>query len=113
MSEGLEPCPFCGEHLVANDHPRRRRDDHEIMIYTHPQGNCHLAGYQIDHAERELWNRRALRPAPEGVWVPEEPTQHMWDAGKEMLAAMLEAGTSIDVELVYKTMVLASKRASE
>jgi hypothetical protein len=59
MTKTLKPCPFCGAELVANDHPRRRRDDHEITIYTHPQGNCHLAGYQLDYEERELWNRRA------------------------------------------------------
>lgn len=76
MSDELKACPFCGDALTAQEHPRRRATDHNIQIYQHPQGNCHLAGYQLNYAERELWNRRSAR---EGA-VRDGPNQRTMDA---------------------------------
>jgi len=45
--------------------------------------------------------------------VPTEPTQNMWDEAKMMAEAMIKNHTSLDLGLIYQTMLAAAPKPKE
>lgn len=97
----LLPCPFCGEHPVA--------DDHSIWC---PNGACWgpiVENYDNLTDAIAAWNRRTPTPVTEDVgdWVmvPREPTEAMLAAA---LAAPNERSFDAEVTGLYRAMLSAS-----
>lgn len=55
MSEGIKPCPFCGEKLLFKPIVK-----HNTCWYIHPDNECLLRNYTvfIDCKSIERWNAR-------------------------------------------------------
>lgn len=78
MSDGLKPCPCCGERLVLDD-AWLRENDEKLWIHAKADQICVLGGVEVVEDTIDEWNRCA-------PWLPPELVERIQTLHAENLS---------------------------